>query len=100
MEACKGGITHNLQLMEFQVAHPHGADGLKRHQHLLFTFPGDTEKEMGAKVKTTKSENPRSTIPKSTKIVITVKQFQAFFVDTLHPQFKKAFLAGGYNKLR
>ncbi len=99
VEFCQGGIAHNLQLMEFQVVDTHGANGLKRHQHILFAFPGDAEKKVGAKLKTAKSQNPRSTILKSGEIMITVEQSQAFFVDALHPQLKKAFLAGGYNKL-
>jgi len=99
MESFQGGIAHNLQLVEFQVVHTHGADRLKRHQHILFVFPGDAEKKMGAKFKTSASQNPRSSILKSSKTVITVEKSQAFFVDALHPQLKKAFLAGRSNKV-
>jgi hypothetical protein len=93
IKSCQSGITNNLQMMELQVLDPHGAKRLQRKKHIVPALSGNSENQMGTNLKTAFRMYPEGGIVKIGKIVITIEEFQTPFMDALHTQFEKAFLA-------
>lgn len=98
-KSCQSGVAHNLQMMELQMGYPHGAYFPQGKQHILLTFPRNSEYKMGTKLKTACCTKPKDRVFEISKTVIAVEKFQTPFMNALQAQLKKTFLAGFSHQL-